>query len=91
MDQNLELKQKAYEMGKAAKGFHNSTPHSNKEFMAIVPNCAFGDDKGVKLRQQMYKAYIEGWTVANLSNDGEEPTIEGEAHLNKLWNNGKWQ
>ena len=63
-----ELIEKSYEMG--VQGFNNgihSAPAMNPEFMATVPNCAFGDDKGVKLRIKMYKAYSKGWHTANLS------------------------
>lgn len=44
-------------------------PHNSKELMAIVPNCAFGDEKGVKLRIAMYTAFINAWTKKNLSQD----------------------
>jgi hypothetical protein len=57
-----QLIEKAYEMGVAGFAKYHSAPCMNPEFMAIVPNCSFGDDKGVKLRVAMYKAYSKGWT-----------------------------
>lgn len=67
-----ELIDQAYEMGmKAQAQDKDGIPHNNKEFMSTVPNCSFGDNAGVKLRTEMYKAYIKGWTKANLSQDIE--------------------
>lgn len=84
----------AYEAGKAAYGFKGSAPHDNKEFMATVPNCTFSDTLGVKVRQEMYKAYIKGWTDANLSNGDNEinsdEDISGQAVINGKWNGAKW-
>ena len=62
---------KSYQMGYEACPRLNSAPCLNVDFMKSVPNCEFGDDKGIKLRVNMYKAYIKGWT---------------KAHLDKVWN-----
>lgn len=66
-----KLINESYEMGKAAFGKYNSAPFLNSEFMATVPNCNFGDDKGSKLRVKMYSAYIKGWTQENFKNKGK--------------------
>lgn len=60
------LIEQSYEMGKKAYGKFNSAPHNNSEFMATVPNCPMGDDKGCKLRIKMYNAYMNGWTLKSL-------------------------
>lgn len=65
------LIKQSYEMGKQAFGSFNCAPASNALFMATVPNCAMGDSKGCRLRIKMYTAYINGWTIQNLNQDGE--------------------
>lgn len=64
------LFEKSYEMGVEGfnKGYHGA-PAMNPEFMAIVPNCPVGDDKGCKLRIKMYESYIKGWTKTMLSEE----------------------
>lgn len=59
----------AFEAGQQGYGRFNCAPASNLEFMKTVPNCSFGDIKGVKLRAAMYKEYIRGWTFANLESE----------------------
>jgi hypothetical protein len=49
-----------------------SAPYLNKEFMSKVPNCNLGDNDVHKIRVEMYKNYINGWTKASL--DYEEFT-----------------
>lgn len=65
------LIENSYHMGYEACPTLHSAPYLNVEFMKSMPNCSFGDDKGIKLRVKMYKAYIKGWT---------------QAHLDKVWN-----
>lgn len=65
------LVEQSFRMGYEACPQLHSAPYLNSEFMKTIPNCEFGDDKGVKLRIKMYKAYIKGWT---------------QAHLDKVWN-----
>lgn len=61
-----DLIDKAKYFGSLSK---DGIPHNDKGFMMNVPNCEFGDEKGVKLRIAMYKAFIEAWTKKNLSQD----------------------
>lgn len=65
------LIEQSFRMGYEACPELRSAPCMNIEFMKTVPNCKFEDEKGVKLRIKMYKAYIKGWT---------------QAHLDKVWN-----
>jgi hypothetical protein len=62
-----KLIQKAYEMGKESFGKYKNSPHLNPEFMATVPNCPIGDDKGCRLRIKMYKEYTKGWTESHIA------------------------
>ena len=61
-----DLIKKAYEMGSQAFGKFSIAPNNNAEFMAIVPNCSIYDEKGCKLRLDMYKAYRKGWTAEHV-------------------------
>lgn len=66
-----ELINKAYDMGYEAFPSFPSTPRKNSDFMRIVSNCSFSDEKGGRLRAKMYKEYIKGWV---------------RAFLDKVWN-----
>lgn len=61
-----QLIENAYRMGVEGFDKYPSAPFLNKEFMNTVPNCSFDDDKGVKLRVKMFKAYSKGWTEKHL-------------------------
>ncbi len=63
MQHLLEL---SHKMGYEAFPSLRSAPYLNEEFMEIVPNCEFGDDKGCKLRTKMYRNYIKGWVKGHL-------------------------
>ena len=63
--------EKSYQMGYEACPKMKCSPCLNVEFNKLLPNCIVGNDKEMKLRVKMYKAYIKGWT---------------KAHLDKIWN-----
>jgi hypothetical protein len=60
------LIQQAYEIGVNSFPEYKSAPALNPNFMKILPNCEFGDEKGCKLRVKIYKSYIKGWTESLL-------------------------
>lgn len=62
-----KLIKESYAIGILSFGKYPCMPAANKEFMQTVPNCAFGDSQGCKLRANMYQNYIDGWTFANLN------------------------
>lgn len=62
-----ELIRQAFDNGtQAFKNGLNSIPAMNPAFINSLPNCGMGDEKGCRLRVRLYKAYILGWTIANL-------------------------
>lgn len=65
---NKSLKEESYNFG--VEGFKfglKCIPALNNQFMYTIPNCEFGDEKGCRIRKSMFKAYIQGWTYANLN------------------------
>ena len=56
----------AYDAGKKSFPKYKNAPYLNPEFMSLIPNCVFGDDRGCKLRSKMYKEYIKGWTHSHI-------------------------
>jgi len=76
MKSNEQLIIESYEFGKAAYGFKGCAPHENKEFMDTVPNCQFGDERGIALRIAMYHGYLTGWHKANSSQGMDDDIIE---------------
>lgn len=62
-----ELITLSFEMGK--QGFLKdliNAPYANKQFMELLQNSDFGDDKLYRLRIKMYKSYIKGWTLEHI-------------------------
>ena len=98
MFEDHELVKQARQLGRASTS-QQSAPHTNAEFMAILPYYHVPASDIIPLKIAMFQAYIESWEETHSGwkspdvdpqNPPKTGLHEGASVLNGFWEGDKW-